>query len=57
MRAKVYGQIGDGPVLTRTVTLRELVEEWGRYSMAVFHARRSHPLVVGDRRVWIELVA
>ena len=58
MRARVYGVIEGDPVtvLERTVSIKTLYEEWGPYAMAVFHARKDRPLIVGTRRVWIEIV-
>ena len=56
MRVKVYGLRSDGMLSTRTVTLREFMEAWGPWALRVFHARRRHPVVVGDRAVWVEIV-
>lgn len=56
MRLKVYGQVGDGPIMTRTVSVAAFVTAWGRWARAVASATASRPLVMRDRKVWTEVV-
>lgn len=50
----VHGQVRRGPVMSRRVTMTEFVLAWGPWAWRVWRATARSPLVIGDRRVWIE---
>ena len=50
----VYGQIGDGPIMIRQVSIALFFASWGIWAAYILNAREDSPFVVGDRKVWVE---
>lgn len=48
----IYGQKGDGPIMSRRVTVGYALYCWRQYFRAIRSARKSNPVVVDDMKVW-----
>lgn len=51
----ICGQVGDGPVMRRTVSVGYAIGVWRGFFPAIYNSSASSPFVVGDKKVWVEL--